>query len=169
MRPHGRFSLLLALAWLAAGCQQAGPLSDADVSALRADTERWVKLANAGDWAGLAGMYGENAVFMPPNQAAVQGRANIQTWMAAFPKMQQITAQPQDIGGHGDVAYVRGTYTLTLAPQGDAPAMKDNGKYLEVHRKQPNGSWTVVADIFNSDLPVMPPPEPAKPAKPAKK
>ncbi len=171
MRSH-RIPILLLTAGLAAGCaQQAGPLSDADVTALRADIDRFVKLANASDWAGAAALYAENATIMPPNQAAVQGRAKIQAWMVAFPKMQNFTAQVQDVGGQGDVAYVRGTYSMTLAPQGSMPAMKDSGKWVEVLRKQPNGSWLVVADIFNSDMAAAPPPAPAKaPAKkPAKK
>jgi ketosteroid isomerase-like protein len=169
MRSH-RIPTWLVLAGLAVGCQGAGPLSDADVSALRADIERFAKLVNASDWAALAGMYAENAVFMPPHQPAVQGRANIQKWMAAFPKLQRFSLQAQDIGGHGDVAYLRGTYSMTLAPEGNAPAANDVGKYLDVRRKQPNGSWLTVEDTFNSDLPVAAP-APSKPAKatPAKK
>jgi ketosteroid isomerase-like protein len=27
------------------------------------------------------------------------------------------------------------------------------GKYLEIRKRQPDGSWLVAADIFNSDKP----------------
>ena len=34
--------------------------------------------------------------------------------------------------------------------------MKDHGKYVEIFKKQADGTWKVVADIWNSDLPVAP-------------
>ena len=35
----------------------------------------------------------------------------------------------------------------------------DRGKFVEVWKKQADGKWKVVADIFNSDLPAAPPGE----------
>jgi ketosteroid isomerase-like protein len=60
--------------------------------------------------------------------------------------------------GAGDLAYVRGRYTMTMAPPG-GPVMADSGKYLEIWRKQ-GGSWKVTRDMFNSDVP-LPMPAPA--------
>ena len=51
-----------------------------------------------------------------------------------------------------DLAYVSGSYELTENDASGKP-MTDKGKYLEVWKKQANGSWKCVADIFNSDLP----------------
>jgi ketosteroid isomerase-like protein len=45
-----------------------------------------------------------------------------------------------------DLAYNVGKYSL------GKPA-PDAGKFVEVHRRQPDGSWRCVADIFNSDQP----------------
>jgi uncharacterized protein (TIGR02246 family) len=157
------------LTLLLAGCQQTGPLSDADKQGLRNDMSQWVKDANAGDWAKVASLYASDAVFMPPNEAAVNGRDKIQAWMTAFPKLQKIELSVQQIEGHGDLAYIRGTYDLTLAPQGTTPAISDKGKFLEVHKKQPDGKWATVSDMFNSDLPAAPPPQPAKAQAPAGK
>jgi len=30
---------------------------------------------------------------------------------------------------------------------------KENGKYVEIFKKQTDGSWKVIVDIWNSDLP----------------
>jgi uncharacterized protein (TIGR02246 family) len=162
-----RMAVLLALSCVAAGCKQTGSFLQADQAALRTDTEQWNRLANAADWARLAALYTDNAVLLPPNGAMVRGRASIQTWMAAFPKIQTISAQVQEIDGRGDLAYVRGTYTLNLAQQGEVPPVKDVGKYVEIHRKQPDGSWSIALDIFNSDVPLAVP-TPLKTAAPAR-
>ena len=48
------------------------------------------------------------------------------------------------------MALDRGTYSLTIAP--DGTAQTDTGKYVVVWRKI-GREWKVAADIFNSDLP----------------
>lgn len=58
-----------------------------------------------------------------------------------------------EVGGAGDIAYVYGKYSLTMAPEGKEP-VKDIGKYIEIWNRQPDGSWKVALDIFNSDLPL---------------
>ena len=35
---------------------------------------------------------------------------------------------------------------------------RDRGKYLTVWRKQADGTWKSIADMFNSDVPMPPPP-----------
>ena len=43
---------------------------------------------------------------------------------------------------------------------------KDRGKWLTIYSKQADGSWRIVRDVFNFDLPL---PALEKPAEPAKK
>jgi len=111
------------------------------------------KLSEA-DIAANAAMFTANGVFMPPNQPAVEGRAAIQAWFAAFPALSEFTVQVVEIDGRGDVAYARGTYALTIAAAGRTPAMPDHGKYLEIRRRQSDGRWLTALDIFNSDVPL---------------
>ena len=44
-----------------------------------------------------------------------------------------------------------GTYEITETDDSGKP-MTDKGKYLKVWKKQPDGSWKCVADMFSSDL-----------------
>jgi hypothetical protein len=53
---------------------------------------------------------------------------------------------------------------MTVTPPGAAEPVGDEGKYVEIWRKQPEGSWKVVLDIFNSDLAAPASPPPAMPA-----
>jgi ketosteroid isomerase-like protein len=56
-----------------------------------------------------------------------------------------------------------GTYQIAAkTPQGKS--QEDRGKLVEVWKKQADGKWKTVADIFNSDLP-SPSPAPAEKKK----
>ncbi len=58
-----------------------------------------------------------------------------------------------EIAGRGDLAYVRGTYKLKIVLEGHDP-IPDTGKYIEIRKKQADGSWLLYRDIFNSDVPL---------------
>ena len=146
--------LRLAPIILGLACQtQTAALSSADIAAIRASEEAFAQNAKTRNDSANAAQYTESAVFMPPNQPAVTGRAAIGRWMSGFPPMSDFGLTPIDIDGRGDLAYVRGTYSLTIAASGKVPAMPDHGKYVEIRRKQPDGSWLMAVDIFNSDVP----------------
>ena len=151
MRPQ---LLVLALSSAALACQPApAKLSDADVAAMRAAVDSFVANALARRDSVQAEGFTANGVLMPPNGPAVEGRAALRTWMGAFPQMTDFKARVVEIDGVGDLAYVRGTYELTLAAVGRTPAMSDHGKWMEVLRRE-NGRWLVAYDIFNSDVPL---------------
>jgi hypothetical protein len=35
------------------------------------------------------------------------------------------------------------------------PPMQDYGKYTSIWRKQPDGSWKIIVDMFNTDAPAQ--------------
>jgi uncharacterized protein (TIGR02246 family) len=125
-------------------------LSESDIQNIRELSEKFAKNVVAQDYEGLANAYTEDATFMPPGPA-VTGRSAIREWMAAFPPVSKFELNIDDIDGHGDLAYVRGQLLMVLHPEGAPEPVEDRGKYLEVRRKQADGSWLMSADIFNSD------------------
>jgi ketosteroid isomerase-like protein len=56
-----------------------------------------------------------------------------------------------EVAKSGDLGWSTGTYILSTSVSG--PAANDRGKYVVVWKKQQDGSWKCIADIFNSDLP----------------
>lgn len=158
--------LVVALPIFAACQKGAQPISDADKAALRAVEDKFAGGVLAKNWAEVAGLYATNATFMPPNEPALTGPAAIQAWMAAFPPVTAFKLTVQEVDGVGDLAYVRGTYDLTITPPGAPGPVTDHGKFLNVNRRMADGSWKYTNDIFNSDVPAAPPPAPAPaPAK----
>ncbi len=149
--------VVVALTIASLSCQpaapEAGPLSDADVAAIRGVLDSLVEAEVAGDWDAVATSFAEDAVFMFPDQPAVQGLA---AWRAFVdqvqPSVQDLTIDIADIDGRGDLAYVRGSYSETMA-MGEAEPEQLAGKFLWVMKKQADGSWLCTVTISNSDLP----------------
>jgi len=134
-------------------------MSQAEVSKINEVTQTFVKAALAKDWATVAALYVDDAVLNPPHEPAVKGRTAIRAWMEKFPPLTDFKASNVKVEGRDDLAYVLGTYTMTIAPPGAPGAVNDSGKYVEVRRRQPDGRWLIAVDIFNSDLPASPPPK----------
>jgi len=61
-----------------------------------------------------------------------------------------------EVAKAGDLAYVSGTYEQLMTDASGNPA-KDRGKYVEIFKKQTDGTWKVIVDIWNSDLPAPAP------------
>jgi ketosteroid isomerase-like protein len=165
MRPV-RLTALLGFA-LAAACQPAPPagLGDADKAAIDSTSRVFVRHALANDFAALArDYYSDDAMVLPPNAPAVTGHGAIEAMFKTFPPITAFELRTEEVEGTADLAYVRGRYAMTMSPPG-APAIADSGKYLEIWRKQSDGTWKSVRDMFSSDIP-LPPPPPAAPTKP---
>jgi len=147
--------LLTALSCVVLACQPApAKLSEADIAMIRAAADSFSSSAVAGRAAASAALFAENGVFMPANGPAVVGRAAIEAWFAAFPPLSDFKHEIVEVDGRGDLAYVRGNYSLTIAAAGRTPAISDHGKYLEIRRRGADGRWLTTLDIFNSDVPL---------------
>ena len=166
----------LALAVSAMGCEPAAsddaaaPMErvatgSVDVSEVRQAIERldaqWEDAANRGDAAAVASLYAEDGRFMVPNADIVEGRANIQAAVQGLVdmKLRNVDLTTVDVGASGDLAYEVGRYSLEVQPPGAPQHVTDKGKYVLVLKRQTDGTWKIVADIFNTN-------QPAPPAKP---
>ncbi len=96
-----------------------------------------------------------DATLMPPNEPQVAGPVNIRDWVThlfAMPGFDvEWEATTVEVAAAGDLAYTSGRYDLKLEMPGGAP-MSDTGKYTTVWKKQSDGTWKVVVDIFNSSV-----------------
>jgi ketosteroid isomerase-like protein len=91
---------------------------------------------------------------MPPGEPAVVGKERIRArngvGLDRFKFDMGITNEEVRVAGNW--AFIRGTYKATLKPkQGGAPVLID-GKYMSILAKQPDGSWKIHRDIFNSNV-----------------
>lgn len=135
----------------------AAPLAEADIAAIRAADSAFGASANAGDLDGVVAVYAADAALLPPNLPGMKGSEAIRTFWGGFLQAYTIAfeLQADQIEGRGDLAYVVGRYRLSGTPKAKGPPpLKDEGKFVEVLKRQSDGSWKYAVDIYNSDIPV---------------
>jgi uncharacterized protein (TIGR02246 family) len=127
--------------------------------ALRDLDAQWSAAAGAKDLDKTVSFYSDDAVVMPPNAPSATTKEAIRSaWKEMLTNPGAAIswkATKVEVAKSGDLAYVSGTYEDTMTDASGKP-VKDRGKYVVIFKKQADGTWKVVADIWNSDLPVAP-------------
>lgn len=128
----------------------------ADETVVRNLDLEWSKAAGGKDVAKTVSFYADDANVMPPNSAVLTGQAPIRALWKGMLEAPGFSGgwKPTkvEVARSGDLAYVTGTYEFNETDANGKP-MTDKGKYVEVWKKQADGSWKCVVDIFNTDLP----------------
>ena len=142
----------LPLVLLLSSCQPptAQALDENDLAAIRQMTDDWLVAHASRDWDAVGRQYTEDAVLMPPMAPLIRGRSAIQSWFAANENDTRVEVAILEIEGFGDLAYVRGESRVTLGVSTEFPVTLV-GKYLDIRRRQPDGSWLVSVDMFSPD------------------
>jgi ketosteroid isomerase-like protein len=101
--------------------------------------------------------YGPDALLLAPNEPIADTPTKIKKSMAAFLSLPDLSlsfwSDKVWVAKSLDVAYEYGHYSMSFKdPKGNT--VKDQGKSVEVWRKQKTGKWLCVVDMFNSDLPM---------------
>lgn len=149
-----------------AGCASTGaaPGSRSDVEAqqdIQDMHSALLKAYNAKDASGIAALYTDDAVLMPPNLATVKSKIAVSDFMRQMlvPPMSGMLLNYTETNVCGDNAYSYGYYTV-LGANG---VTVDRGKFVEILRN--DGGWKISRDIWNSDI--VAPAANAAPATPA--
>jgi uncharacterized protein (TIGR02246 family) len=61
-----------------------------------------------------------------------------------------------EVSRSGDLAYLQGTSTETDIDPKTKKQMSEKGKYVVVFKKQADGSWKAILDMYNPDPPAAP-------------
>ena len=122
-------------------------------SEISAANAEWVKAYNAGNAAGVAACYADDAKLLPPNSDFVSGKQGITAVWQGLMDMggKSATLNAMEVMGSGDTATEVGTYEVM---DKDGKTM-DKGKYM-VHWKKVGSAWKLHRDIWNSSMPAAP-------------
>jgi ketosteroid isomerase-like protein len=129
---------------------------EAEEAAIREMDVECLKAAQVKDVERMVACYAEGASVFPANAPVVTGTEAIR---ASFSKLYAkpgfaVTWQMAqvEVSSAGDLAYGHGTYeSIFKDPEGNP--VTEQGKWVIVWKKQPDATWKMVADIWNSDGP----------------
>jgi uncharacterized protein (TIGR02246 family) len=122
---------------------------------IEAGEQRWLGAFNGGDASGVAAIYATDARLLPPNSEIVQGRSEIEAFVKDFVQTgAKLKFDLLTVHETPELCASVGRYEMDFPPESGAP--QDRGKFIEVWKRQSDGSWLIVDDIFNSDLQAPP-------------
>jgi len=115
-----------------------------DAAQLRAMVETHVRAILDHDADAFLATCGEDIVFFPPEEAPLSGKAACRAFLDAFPTPTSFTAEVADADGDGNLAFTSGRVTGTFDDGTESTL-----SFVGVHRRQADGSWRMIRDIWN--------------------
>jgi ketosteroid isomerase-like protein len=137
----------------------------ADEAAIRAADSAFARTGETKDLVKQLTFYvddGDGPMFLPQGVPLAAGKTAIHEALrpAYDDRNFSVTWRPLQVEAarSGELGYVRGVYeTSVKGPDGSTST--DKGKYIEIWKKQPDGSWKLLMDIANSDSPATAAPQ----------
>lgn len=145
--------LLLLLPILAPSCTSKIDLEKEKQNLLKTDIEFSKTSVEKGAAEAFYFYLADDAVQLPAGSPPIVGRKAIRESMPgsseAVLKWELVKAE---VAKSGDIGYTWGNYELTWQGE-DGKTETVSGKYLDIWKKQPDGTWKVIVDIGNQAPP----------------
>jgi len=129
-----------------------------DEKAIRDNEAAWVKAFATKEPEKAAAFYADDAASMLPDTPLMTGRTAIIAGMnpeLGDPNFSLVFAPTKvEIAKSGDIAYSQGTFKYTTTDPKTKKRVGQAGNYVEVYKKQADGTWKVVEDIATEETPL---------------
>ncbi len=147
--------LLLLLLLAGASCASAGRPEDVRARILQLDAD-WSEAAQTRDVDRVVSYWADDATVLPPGSPAIVGKAAIREFVArSFDNPSfRISWKTNDVvvSPGGEFAYGIGTNRVNVTAPDGTPVTVD-GKAVTIWRREKDGSWKCVVDIWNDAPP----------------
>ena len=128
-----------------------------DITAIKEMLNQYAVGVNTGDFDLWISLWTDDGVQMPPDTPVRIGKEQIREGMKpAFDQMNlDIAITIEEAKVYGDFGLTRCRYTLKMTPKagGETINAMPDGKALTLYERQSDGSWKIVYDCFNSNMP----------------
>jgi uncharacterized protein (TIGR02246 family) len=119
-----------------------------DDQAIRDLMDTWLRATTAGDLQTILTLMSDDAVFLVPGQAPMQGkRAFAEAFQSMVPMVRiDATHENREIQVHGDIAWCWSYLSVTITPRHGGQPTRRTGHTLSILRREPGGNWVVIRD-----------------------
>ncbi len=163
MRLRLAFVFAVAVAVGVVACGGAAPAQQfgtPDIEQITQMVRDFAAAYNAKDVEKIGACFAADAAIMPANRSTMRGVEAVKGYYkdrVLVDGATDLAIETQAVEGHGPLAYVAGTFSLTLRPPDGSAGRKDRGKVIWILRKL-GGQWKFEWQIMSSDLPPVIPP-----------
>jgi ketosteroid isomerase-like protein len=155
-RALGLAAVVILCAVLSACQPDAGGLAEQDKVAIRSVDEpvRQAMLSAKPDWPALVEqLYAPDIELLPPDGPTVKGLDAARAFYSGWTPVTDFKVTEDRLEGTGRFAFRRTSYAVTVAPPGAPEPLTVRGKDIVVLRKEADGKWKTIAEIWNDDAP----------------
>lgn len=147
---------LMLVPFLVAGCAESEARVDTEAEAaeLMRLSREWSDVAGSGDLEATLAYWADDAIMMAPGQPPLRGKEAIREYVQATGSIPGFGVKWEPLEAHvaesGDLAYLIERNQFTYQDSTGTPVTESN-KVLTVWRKDPDGAWKNVVDMWNAD------------------
>lgn len=154
MRRFGVLKSVFVVCFLMISCVEKSAENNPDdiraieeMSAARADA------FNRGDAAAIAIYFTEDGILMAPGSPALTGREAVEGYYQQIfdQYVTELDSYYEEVKVSGDFAFGRGIAEVTLTPRNGGERIVSTSKYVNLLRRQEDGSWLTTHDIWNEN------------------
>ena len=154
---NARTTLAAVSALVLNGCASQTPVdAAAELAALREAADAYHVAASAKDADAVVGLYGEGAIMVPPNADMVEGLEGVRGYRFGFIETPGVELEFEivqaEVSATGDIGWTLAIGEITIN-QPEGPPRRDRVRDFHMWKKQADGSWKVVVDMWNSAFP----------------
>ena len=127
-----------------------------DVAAIRSLQASWNEAVEASSVEGYIAVLDPEIELLPTDAPPIKGTEGYSAMLDGVFSTDTFEIEVQDAGTvdvSGDWAYARYDYVIHRTPVGSEEAVGSERKYLDVLRRQADGSWRVYKHIWNYNTP----------------
>ena len=125
-----------------------------DLAGLEQARQDYITACREDDLDGFLDLLTDDAAFLAPDIPPVRGKDALRPWLAENffdPYRNDLEFSFDEIEIAGSWAWASGPWTQTLTPKAGGGAMHQRGKYLDIFRRQDDGSWKYARLMFTVD------------------
>jgi len=126
-------------------------LSSADIAALRTAEQALVEAFEASDPTAWVDSYTDDAIFVAPGGAAIEGRAALLAYARQMTPLSSARIVAQTTDGEGDMAATLGSASRVNGPRNSGGATS-RVRFLIVWRREGDGRWRIARELLNADV-----------------